>query len=421
MYCDELPSRVRVLVLGGGIHGMGVLHDLASRGWKDIHLLEKDSIASGTSSRSTKLIHGGLRYLKRVTDFGLVMEALHERRLLQQLVPDLVKPMEFLFPIVKHAGMPQWQVKCGLFLYDALSGRQNIGKHQFLDTQQLLDKAPILNSSLISSGYSFWDSQTDDLSLVHRVAASAKHLGAGISERTLVQSIRATDDGWKAFVTDPSGMTKEISALYLVNALGPWANAILEESGIAPTHKAINNKGSHLIFDDIGLKYGLFLQSLKGDDRIFFLLPWLGKTLLGTTELLYEDSLENVQISDEEVHYLLDNVNALLKKPLLEKDINYTFSGLRWLPLERGYDISQTSRSHIIGEIPCRRGLLLTVYGGKLTTYRTLSATIGDRILKHFGEYQQSKTSLLESWVLGDQHLSPQFDRRFQIYTPRKA
>lgn len=421
MYRDELPSRVRVLVLGGGIHGVGVLHDLASRGWKDIHLIEKGSIGSGTSSRSTKLIHGGLRYLKRISDFGLVTEALHERKKLQDLAPDLVKPMEFLFPIIKKAGMPQWQVKCGLFLYDGLSGRDNIGKHKYLNAQQLLEQAPFLDGSKISCGYSFWDSQTDDLSLVHRVAASARHLGAGITEQTQGLSIRATDDGWKVTLQDHLGVTREINSLYLVNALGPWANTILDKSGLAPTHKALNNKGSHLIFEDIGLKKGLFLQSLKGDGRIHFLLPWLGKTLLGTTEHHYEGSLDEVRISDEEVHYLLENTNALLKVPLLEKDISYTFSGLRWLPVEDGYNISQTSRSHILGEIPCRRGLLLTIYGGKLTTYRTLSASIGDRILKHFGEFQPSKTGSKENWVLGGSQPPSFVDHRFQNYKSSKA
>src|SRR5688572_18461828 len=125
-YTDELPTRVRVLVLGGGIHGAGVLHDMASRGWRDVHLLEKSRLGDGTSSKSTKLIHGGLRYLRRLSDFGLVAEALRERQTLMRLAPDLVTPVELLFPILKRGGMPRAMVKTGLSLYDRLAGRYRL-------------------------------------------------------------------------------------------------------------------------------------------------------------------------------------------------------------------------------------------------------------------------------------------------------
>jgi glycerol-3-phosphate dehydrogenase len=417
MFYDELPSRVRALVLGGGIHGVGVLHDLASRGWKDIHLIEKNTIGSGTSSKSTKLIHGGLRYLKRVTDFGLVSDALYERHLLQTVAPDLVRPVEFLFPVWKNLGLPKWQVKIGLTLYDWLAGQFNIKKHTLIDKSEISRRADILDSSKLSSVYSFWDAQTDDLGLVYRVACSAKKLGALITEKMTVIAIRATDDGYKVTVRDVNGVIKEISTLYLINTLGPWANKLLEDSGIAPTHQAINNKGSHLVIRDLGLKNGLFLQSFRGDGRIFFLLPWLGKTLLGTTEKIFDDSLDKVSISSDEISYLLENINVFLKNPLTDNDIESTFAGLRWIPIEKGLSISQMSRSHVIGQISCRRGLLLTVYGGKLTTYRSLSSEVGDIIFKHFGDSVKSQTHLQRFWALSNEcDIVPEFSRRFEMF-----
>src|SRR5690606_3789765 len=250
MHPKELPTRVRVLVIGGGIHGVGVLHDLASRGWTDVHLIEKDRLAAGTSSRSTKLIHGGLRYLQNIRDFGLVAEALRERHRLLTLAPDLVKPVEMLFPILKGEGMPRFMVKIGLSLYDALAGRYGIQGHRILPAEEVAQKAAILDVSLTKATYSFWDAQTDDAALVRRIGASAVHLGAGISEQHQVIGITPDQDGWQVKVRTPAGRVQTVSALYIVNAAGPWANQLLESSQIKPTHRALNNKGVHLLLPD---------------------------------------------------------------------------------------------------------------------------------------------------------------------------
>lgn len=398
-YADELPRRVRVLILGGGIHGTGVLHDLASRGWRDVHLVEKARLGDGTSSRSTKLIHGGLRYLRRVSDFGLVTEALHERQVLMQLAPDLVKPVELLFPILHKGGMPRFMIKAGLSLYDRLAGRYRLEPHRLLSPAEVAEKAPMLDGGHVKSVYSFWDAQTDDLGLVCRVAASAKKLGAGVSEGCRATRITPTDDGWDVQVQTASGETKTVSALYVVNCLGPWANLLLEQSGVQPTHQGVNNKGSHLLFDDLGLKAGLFLQSLKGDGRIFFMLPWEGYTLLGTTEDLYGGDPDRLVVEESEVKYLLDNCNQFLAKKLAPADIRRAFAGLRWLAVEAGHTLTETSRAYVIGEKSAKRGLLMTLYGGKLTTYRNLSRTIGDRVTTHFGEFKKSRTDQPDAWA----------------------
>lgn len=405
---DQIPVRVRVLVIGGGIHGVGVLHDLASRGWRDIHLVEKDRLGFGTSSKSTKLIHGGLRYLKRLRDFGLVTEALHERRMLMQLAPDLVQPVEMIFPVLKKGGMPGFMIKSGLALYDLLAGRAKLFKHRRLSPAEVGEKVPILDQSLVQKVYSFWDAQTDDLGLVRRVAASARKLGAGITTGCCATKVRPTDDGWEVDVVDAQGKQQTISALYVVNAAGPWAHRIFEESGIPPTYQAINNKGAHLLFEDIGLKAALFLQSTKGDGRIFFVLPWEGYTLVGTTESLYEGNPDTLGVDSTEVAYLLENINQFLTRKLAVSDIRRVFAGLRWLAVESGQNISETTRAFSLGENASRRGLMITIYGGKLTTYRHLSQVIGDRITRHFGEFKPSQTDSKSMWAKATDCLPPE-------------
>lgn len=393
-----LPSRVRVLVLGGGIHGVGVLHDLASRGWHDVCLVEKATLASGTSSRSTKLVHGGLRYLQRIRDFGLVAEALHERAILREAAPDLVTPLELYLPIVK-GGMPGWMVRTGLALYDVLAGKYKIHKHGVItDRNQVLQNTPMLDLDKTKKVLSFWDMQTDDAGLVRRVAASAEKCGGKIFENCEVLHLAASDDGWNVVVRDAQGKEHVISALYVFNALGPWSNRLLEQSKIKPKFGGVNSKGVHLLLPDMGHKAGLFLQSPE-DKRIFFMLPWQGYTLLGTTEDRFDDHPDKLNIEEREVQYLLQHCNRYLRTPIKESDVKATFAGLRWLQVEDDRDLNTTTRSDAIGEHLSGRGLLLTLYGGKLTTYRHLAETIGDRITNHFGEFKASATEKPTMWI----------------------
>lgn len=401
MHHHPLPVRVRALVLGGGIHGVGVLHDLASRGWRDIHLIEKATLGYGTSSKTTKLIHGGLRYLRRMHDFGLVSESLKERHMLQELASDLIHPIELYFPILKEGGISRHVLKCGLTLYDFFAGKQKIKNHRIVPNEEVRANAPIIDMSKFRNFFSFWDTQTDDLALVRRIADSAVKMGASITEGCQAKSIWPCDDGWIVEVTMQNGSTQRISALYVINCLGSWSHQFLESSNVTPTHRAINNKGVHIIVDDLGLKRGLFLQS-GTDDRIVFMLPWQRKTLIGTTEDLYDGDLDRINISEKEVNYLLENCNRYLVNPIKEKDILASFAGLRWLAVEKGKSLSTISRAYTVGEKAGGRGLLLSVYGGKLTTYRTLSKTIGDRITTHFGEFRPSMTHLKKSWATAE-------------------
>jgi glycerol-3-phosphate dehydrogenase len=400
LYCDNLSPRVRVLILGGGIHGVGMLHDLASRGWKDIHLVEKGSIGEGTSSRSTKLIHGGLRYLRRISQFGMVSESLRERKLLLELAPDLVKPIEILVPVIDN-GPSSLTLRAGLFLYEILARRGNLAKHKKCNIRDLESEMPGVDFSQMRHVYSFWDGQTDDLGLVNRVAASARRLGAKISENHEAISIRTDHDGWRVKIRNRDGKVTEISALYVINCLGPWANRFLQASSIVPTHQGFNDQGTHLLFDDLGFKKGFLLQS-PDDQRIFFILPWKGYTLVGTTETLYEGDPSNQQVNQQDVDYLLSRCNQYLKKPLLRSDVRMAFAGLRWLAVEEKNLMTKVSRESIVGERTSKRGLLMTIYGGKLTSYRSLCAKIGDRLTTHFGEYRPSLTADKASWASQD-------------------
>ncbi len=398
MHQDPLPTRVRLLVLGGGIHGVGVLHDLATRGWNDIHLIEKNTLGSGTSSRSTKLIHGGLRYLRHVRDFWLVAESLKERQVLMQVAGDLVRPLELLLPAMKGKGMPPWMLRTGLFLYDILAGKACIKPHQKLSPSAAQEKIPHLRLDEIKQMFSFWDSQTDDLRLVRRIGASARALGAKITEGCRAVAIKQTEDGWLVDLETADGKRHQVSTLYILNALGPWANTLLEKSSIRPVYRGINNEGVHLLFDDIGLKAGMLAQSPE-DARIFFILPWNKMTLVGTTESIYSGDPDKLTIKEESIAYLLERANRYLSVGWKESDIRAAFSGLRWLALDEKRDLSSTSRGYEIGEHASARGLLLTIYGGKLTTYRRLAETLGDRITSHFGEFRPSRTADAAMWI----------------------
>ncbi len=391
-YSNEIPKRVRVLILGGGIHGTGTLHDLATRGWKDIFLVEKNTLASATSSASTKLVHGGLRYLQNPRNFPLVGSALKERYNLKNLAPDLVFPLEFYLPVLKHAGLPGPILKIGLTLYDILAGKYGVGKNKKLSLKEVQENTPYLNMENVSSVYRYWDMKTNDYKLVHRVADSALHLGAGIREHTEALTITPTEDGWLVTVKDTTqDKVYEISTKYLVNTTGPWSNRLLEKNNITPDYKAVNSKGVHLLFPDIGHKAAMFLQSPE-DGRIFFVVPWEGATLVGTTETEYPGDPDKLTCDDVDIDYLLEKYNSYLTKKFTREDIIKTFAGLRWLPTTDNKSLGKISRESVVSEIPSKGGVLYTIYGGKLTTYRLLAQNIGDRIVKHFKSFEESHT-----------------------------
>lgn len=414
MIQDPLPKRVRVLVLGGGIHGVGVLHDLVSRDWKDVHLVEKTELGNGTSSRSTKLIHGGLRYLKNLGQVSLVSESLRERNFLLKQLPSLVKPIEFILPVEKNRFFHSLYLRLGLKLYDFLSGKRKVNPYKSLDSSEVESKTPILAKEKFRNFLSFWDAQVDDLALVRRIAQSARYLGAGITEHCPVVDIKVDRDGWIVSVKDKNGQIQTISAYYVVNCLGPWSHFLLEKTQLKPLIGGVNNKGTHILVRDLGLKAGLFLES-PIDQRVVFMIPWQGYTLLGTTEEVYEGDPDLNRPTDKEVDYILASANHFLKTPLQKENILKVFSGLRWLADTSSSNISRMSRESVLTEHLGEKGLLISVYGGKLTSYRALAEKVGDRITGHFGDFQPSQTLKSKSWALNaDLHESaPDILERF--------
>jgi glycerol-3-phosphate dehydrogenase len=393
----KLEPRYRVVILGGGIHGVGIAHDLASRGWRDVLVVEKSLVGSGTSAKSTKLIHGGLRYLQHPRDFPLVAEGLEERALLAKLAPDIVKPLPFIFPVLKKGGMPRFMVKIGLWLYDALSLGRSLGRHRWLLPDEAFNEAPVLDKSMFKGFYRFFDGQTDDLELTMRVAQSAEMLGATVVENMQALSVSHTATGWN-IVLKTGDETTVVNTKYLVNALGPWAHEFLDASHIKPKVEGINNQGTHLLIRDLGLKSGLFLQSPE-DSRIFFILPWKGYTLIGTTEDIFEGQPDDCRPEEHQINYLLERCNRFLSLKLSMSDVIKTFSGMRWLAKDPKSGLSDTSRSHLVTEHVEGADVMYTLYGGKLTAYRALSKEVAEKIAKAFGDSSQSKTHLAETWA----------------------
>ncbi len=390
------------IVIGGGIHGVGVLHDLASRGICRTLLLEKNTLGSGTSSKSTKLIHGGLRYLKNPWDIPLVYEGLQERALLLKLAPDLCSPLEFLFPVFKGAGMPAWMVRTGLFMYDFLAGSENIKKHRSVASSEATQMIPGLDTSRMRKIFSFWDGQTDDLALTRLVANSATSLGAKIKTKTSVQKILKKEGCWQVKTEDGSHFT----AKTVVNAAGPWADKVLKSADLSPIYEGVNIRGSHLLIEDLGLKAGVFLQSppQKGrPNRILFLLPWHGKTMIGTTEAP-QSSPDECAMSEEECAYMIECINYYIHRDFTVADIEQQFAGMRWLARQPGKSMNKTSRKHKITTHKNAESPLFTIYGGKLTAYRKLCEEVGSKVAKKLGVTKLSGTKSQENWDLNSDY-----------------
>ncbi len=399
------------VIIGGGIHGVGVQHDLATRGITRTLLIEKNTVGSGTSSKSTKLIHGGLRYLQNPWDIPLVYEGLQERALLLKLAPDLCSPLEFLFPVFKGSGMPSWMVKIGLTVYDLLAGSQNIAKHRFVKHEEARQMVPGLETSSMRKIFSFWDGQTDDLALTRLVSKSAQKLGAEIRTKTKVTRVIKKNDHWQ-IETDQE---QSVKAKSIVNAAGPWADNLLLSADLKPIYEGVNIRGSHLLIEDLGLKSGVFLQSPPKENRpnrILFLLPWLGKTMIGTTEAP-QSSPENCAMSEEESAYMIECINFYMDRKFTVADVEQQFAGMRWLAKQPGKSMNKTSRKHKITTHNKESCPLFTIYGGKLTAYRKLCEEVGKKVAGSLGVYEPSETAKKENWD-SDSPASISIEKRFE-------
>ena len=363
--------RPRIAVVGGGINGAGIAWELARKDY-DVVIFDKGAFGAQTSSATTKMIHGGLRYLEGL-HFGLVHEALRARKQLLDDLPKLVTPIEILLPIYADSPRSRFEIKVGLMLYDVLAGRENLHHHRSLTASELLARAPLERRGL-RGGFSYWDAQVDDAQLVRTVIASAVREGASAREHTRVEALRRGDDGWTIRTKDG-----EEHFDFVINAAGPWMNELLEKNGIRARYRLTLVRGSHLILRKRVSDYGVLLQSVD-DQRVFFVLPWKGTTLVGTTEVVQREPLDDVHASDDEIDYLIKRFNRYFIARITRDDIDTTFAGVRPL-VGRAANPSAIGREYRV----LRRGNLINVFGGKMTTFMSLAERVSMRVDNYFG------------------------------------
>ncbi len=358
-----------LVIVGGGINGAGIAADAAGRGL-DVVLCEKGDLASATSSWSTKLIHGGLRYLEHY-EFGLVRKSLQERELLTAAAAHIIKPLAFQIPQLPHS-RSSLMIRAGLFLYDNLARRRRFSSSRAIK----IDPDGPLNPA-ITHGFEYWDAQVDDSRLVVINALQAQRQGAQILTRTECTDMRATDEGWCVTLHDHRRNTdREIECRAIVNAAGPWVASLSAQlSKQKAEHDIRLVKGSHIVVPRMHTGSQAFMLQ-HHDGRVIFVIPWLQDyTLIGTTEQEHEGSLDRVEISKEEINYLLSIVNLYFKKSILHSDVVYSYSGIRPLIDEEEQNASKVSRDYNL-DLKTQPHPLLSVYGGKVTTYRVLAEEV---------------------------------------------
>jgi glycerol-3-phosphate dehydrogenase len=377
-----------VLVLGGGITGAGIALDAVLRGFR-VALIDKGDFASGTSSVSSKLVHGGLRYLEH-GDFRLVYEALHERRALIELVPHVVHPLRFIIPFYRGWRVPPWKWRIGLALYDLLAGRSNLQRSYSLPRGALRAQFPGLRSENLEAGASYFDAQMDDARLCIEVVKSAAGQGACLANYVEALSFERTEAAISGVlaVDRLRGDEVHIRARQVVNATGPWVDAVCRMAGDMTGPYLRPTKGVHLVAPDRGLS-AAFLLLHPADGRVFFVIPWLGKTLVGTTDTFDHDSPDSLKITPADIAYLRAGHDHYFQPPLRDSDVLGTFAGLRPLLHSRAGEPAAVSRESRLIESP---GGLLSIAGGKFTTYRCMAEQVTDAVARRLGSRMRSRT-----------------------------
>ncbi|RYG88594.1 glycerol-3-phosphate dehydrogenase [bacterium] len=370
-----------LLVVGGGINGAGIARDAAGRGLRVV-LVEQNDLAAHTSSASTKLIHGGLRYLEQ-REFRLVREALAERERLLGIAPHIVRPMRFVLPYAP--GMrPRWLLRLGLFVYDHLNARQRLEESREVDLRAMPAPSPLREE--FDRGFEYSDCWVEDSRLVVLNALDAALRGAQVHVRTRLTSARVDNRSWiaQAYCAGRGAIT--IRARALVNAAGVWVNDVVKAVGLAPHRAVLCVKGSHLILPRLyDGEQAWLLQN--ADRRVVFLIPFEDRyTLVGTTDVPDGEDPGSPVISPDETRYLLDCVNRFLSRPVSESDIVSSYSGVRALYDEDiAQPASQVSRDYHL-ELQAETGApLLTAYGGKITTYRRLAEAALEKLAPVLG------------------------------------
>ena len=405
-----------LVVVGGGITGAGVALDAASRGYS-VALVEKADFAAGTSSRSSKLVHGGLRYLQNF-DLGLVREALLERSLLVKLAPHLVTPLPFVVPTFEGK-RPDRMLGVGLNMYDVMSWRRgrdeseewSPDRHRTIDGDEVLEFVPALADREPTAGYLFYDCQTDDARLVLTVLGEAERFGAVVANRCEVTGlVERRDRAAGVLVRDElgGGGEFEIAAANVVNATGVWADRLRPQELYVEEEVPVirPSRGTHVMLprELVEVRAGAIVPA--GGGRTVFVLPWLGRTLIGTTDNDYEGSVEHVPPGEEDVAYLLEAVNGFFGLTLGPADLTGAYAGVR--PListgdpKKSVDISRKA------ELYETSSGLVTITGGKLTTWRRMAKLAVDRIVEREGREAPCRTEEIQLGMPADAKTLPE-------------
>ncbi len=368
-------------IIGGGINGCGLARAAARRGLS-VYLCEQDDLASATSSASTKLIHGGLRYLEHY-EFRLVREALREREVLWRMAPHIIRPLRFVLP--HHAGLrPAWLLRLGLFLYDHLGGRELLPATKTLDLRR--DQAGLTLKKEFTRGFEYSDCWVEDARLVVLTAMDAAGCGAVISTRTRCTAADRIDGTWRLTVENRrNGMAQEIRAKALINAAGPWVAKLLSGTiATGTTAKVRLVKGSHIVVPKLYAHDRCYIFQ-NGDGRIIFSIPYERDfTLIGTTDLDYTGDPAAVAASSDEIAYLCAAASEYFVRPVEPSDVVWTYSGVRPLYDDGVSEAQAVTRDYVLAlDAPEGCAALLNIFGGKITTFRRLAEAALEKLAPH--------------------------------------
>ncbi|ALC18112.1 glycerol-3-phosphate dehydrogenase [Desulfuromonas soudanensis] len=375
-------QRFDALIIGGGINGAGIARDLALRGVR-VALVEKEDFASGTSSASTKLVHGGLRYLERF-DFRLVFESCRERRILQTIAPHLVRPLPFFIPVYKGDPRSLLTIRAGMTLYDLLALFRNTGRHTILSADETLRSEPALQGEGLVGAARYWDCRMDDARLCLENILAAAEAGAEVfNYMTLTSLLKRGGKVCGARLRDGiDGQEREVEATVIINATGPWLDRLCALDG-DDAAKLRTTRGTHILVPRINCGDEALYLTAGRDDRLFFVIPWGELSLIGTTDVDDRRDPDNLTPTEDDIAYLLGEAKRHLRTPELKRDdIVSSFAGLRPLVAEEESKATRTSREH---RLFTSASGLLSVGGGKYTTYRAVAEEVSSRVMELLG------------------------------------
>ncbi|MEA2499219.1 MAG: glycerol-3-phosphate dehydrogenase [Actinomycetota bacterium] len=399
-----------LLVIGGGITGAGIALDAAARGMS-VGLVERGDFASGTSSKSSKLVHGGLRYLEQ-REFGLMREAAQERDLLRNLAPHLVEPIPFVLPVSDKWARAKFGV--GLWAYDALASFKNLKVHRYLGVDETETAVPALPKGKIKGGFLFYDCKNDDVRLVMEVLIQAVRYGAVVCNYATVTDLDGTETGCVAEVEERlTGERFEIRAKKVIAAAGVWADRIEHLANPESEQRLRPSKGVHLAFSRQRVPIAEAAAFIPDAERkrFLFVIPWLESVIVGTTDTPYEGDIDKPRVEPEDRKYCIDAINSVFHLGITDADVTGAWAGLRPLVAGKAGATADLSRGHTVYDIAPN---IIGITGGKLTTYRRMAGDAVDRVAEDLGNTTKSKTSWIRLGTANVEALRAAVARRGQ-------